>query len=230
MRKFDFAEGEFYHVYNRGVDKRNVFGSAHDLDRFFLSMQEFNSLVPIGSLYEKSFNKKQPKGQTSKSEKRKKSLVNFIAYCLNPNHYHFILEQVAESGVEKFMQRLGTGYTKYFNIKNKRTGSLFQGTFKAVHVDSNEYLLHLSAYVNLNNRVHQLGSLASKLVEGRSSWGEYLGNASASNHICKNNIILEQFKTKNEYKDFAEDALSGILQRKIEFAETERYLLEELGS
>jgi len=77
-------------------------------------------------------------------------LVEIIVYCLNPNHYHIILRQVSEGGVSKFMLKLSSGYSSYFNKKNKRSGSLFQGRFKAVHIDSNEYLLYLSAYVNKN--------------------------------------------------------------------------------
>ena len=122
------------------------------------------------------------------------------------------------------MHRLGTGYTRYFNDKNKRTGSLFQGRFKSVHIDSNEYLLHSSAYVNLNDRVHQLGSSTSKLVKSRSSWGEYTGE-SKSNFCCKD-IILEQFRNAKEYQRFAESSLESILERKADLKDMERYLLE----
>lgn len=157
MRKVPFINGEFYHIYNRGVDKRDIFSNQYDLDRFFQSMDNFNIVEPIGSIYEHSFQNQKKSPQLGSSTPKLK-LVNFVCYCLNPNHYHFILEQVSDKGIEKFMQRIGTGYTNYFNEKNKRSGSLFQGRFKASHVASNEYLLHLSAYVNLNDKVHQLGS------------------------------------------------------------------------
>src|SRR3989344_8431518 len=111
MRKTSFAEGEYYHVYNRGVDKRDIFTDNEDYTRFLLSMREFNVRDPIGSIYENSFAKEQ---LTHKPSKRQ-PLVKFIAFCLNPNHYHFILQQMTERGVEKYMHRLGTGYTKYFN-------------------------------------------------------------------------------------------------------------------
>ena len=156
MRKTQFANGEFYHVYNRGVDKRSIFLDKWDFDRFLKSMEEFNAIDPIGSIYENSFIKEKPS---------QKKLVNFIAYCLNTNHFHFLIRQASEQGIEKFMQRLGTGYTKYFNNRHKRNGILFQGVFKVVHVGSNNYLLHLSSYINLNFRVHKLGSEASKLTK-----------------------------------------------------------------
>ncbi len=214
MRKEVFTNGEFYHVHNRGIDKRVVFADADDFERFLQSMQEFNVIEPIGSLYEYSF----LKDKVYNRRRKKGKLVNFVAYCLNPNHYHFILEQAAEKGIEKFMQRLGTGYSNYFNVKYKRNGSLFQGTFKAKHIDSNEYLLHLSAYVNLNNRIHRLGSLASK-----SSWNEYVNE---QNEFCNKKIVLDQFKNINEYRDFAESSLKDILARKQLYKELETILFD----
>lgn len=213
MRKVNFAIGEHYHVFNRGVDKRDVFSNQSDLNRFFQSMQEFNSIEPIGSIYENSFNKEKPQLGSSTSK-----LVNFIAYCLNPNHFHFILEQVSEKGIEKFMQRLGTGYSKYFNNKYKRSGSLFQGRFKSVHIDSNEYLLHLSAYVNLNDR--QLGSSTSKL--SMSSWKEYIGENKDT--FCEKDIILGQFESKEEYEKFALSSLEDIKKRKGQEKGQENYM------
>lgn len=212
MRKVIFAENEFYHVYNRGTDKRDVFLDEEDYARFFESMVEFNVADPIGSLFELSYRKKhQLGGSTSKESKEQGSLdeklVNIVAYCLNPNHYHFVLQQVVEKGIEKFMQRLGTGYTMYFNKKNDRSGALFQGRFKAIHISSNAYLLHVSAYVNLNNQVHQLGSLASK-----SSWIEYTHPEQGG--ICKKDDVLGQFRKPAEYVDFAKNSLRGTLTRR----------------
>lgn len=216
MRKVKFANNEYYHIFNRGVDKRSIFMEDADLKRFFQSMKEFSALEPIGSIYENRFHKTFLEDSSSK----KGRLVDFICYCLNPNHYHFILEQLVERGVEKFMQRLGIGYTMYFNKKNKRSGVLFQGKYKAIHVDSNEYLLHLSAYVNLNYKVHnfrKLGDRISKLRE--SSWNEYIED---KNDFCKKDIILEQFENVQEYKKFAENSLKEIKERK----EIKRFLLE----
>ena len=184
MRKAIFAEGEYYHIYNRGTEKRSIFSDQDDILRFVESIIQFNVIDPIGSLFENSFRKKHGLLGSSTSKNADEKLVNIVAYCLNPNHYHLLLQQVTEKGIEKFMQRLGTGYTKYFNNKYDRTGALFQGKFKAVHIDSNPYLLHVSAYVNLNNRVHQLGSSTSK-----SSWDEYV-KWEKKGGICKKDVIL----------------------------------------
>lgn len=213
-RKVKFVNNYYYHVFNRGIDKREIFATEDDFARFFQGMNEFNAINPIGSLYQNSFN---PLRSLSPKYNDNDKLVNFICYCLNFNHYHFILEQVVDNGIEKFMQRLGTGYTNYFNHKYDRSGSLFQGKFKAVFIDSNEYLLHVSAYVNLNDQVHQLRSKASK-----SSWEEYLENNSYGFNFCKKDIILGQFNSVDEYKNFAEDSLKNIRERK----EMKKFLLE----
>lgn len=231
MRNISFANGEFYHVYNRGTDKRAVFSDESDVDRFMQSVEEFNTVEPIGSIFENSFNKKHQLGNpTSKSkhgEANERRLVNIVAFCLNPNHYHFILEQLVDDGVSMFMKRLGGGYTKYFNEKHKRSGVLFQGKYKAVHIDSNEYLLHSSAYVNLNDRVHQLGNPTSKLtVKSRSSWGEYTGESKSN--FCSMGIILEQYKNIGEYKKFALSSLSDIIKRRAQNRDNTDIFAEEI--
>ncbi|MEK7090072.1 MAG: transposase, partial [Patescibacteria group bacterium] len=160
MRKVLLAKGEYYHIFGRGVDKRTIFMDADDFARFLQGMEEFNTLDPIGSIFENSFRKRESQLGHAVSKllpKRKGELVELSCYCLNPNHYHFLLKQIVDKGIEKFMHRLCMGYAKYFNLRHERSGVLFQGPFKAVHVDSNEYLLYVSAYVNLNNLVHRLG-------------------------------------------------------------------------
>lgn len=212
MRKMIFSSDEYYHIFNRGVDKRQIFLDEHDLNRFLQSMREFNVVEPIGSIYENSF--RNSLGGSASKLGKEDYLVEFVGYCLNPNHYHFILKQLSDKGIEKFMHRLGTGYTMFFNEKYDRSGALFQGKFKAVHIDSNEQLLHTSVYVNLNDKVHQLGGSASKLV--RSGWGEYShdNKKDVQSGFCNTDVILSQFKNRDAYKSFAEDALSIIRENK----------------
>src|SRR3989344_6947641 len=216
MRKVSLVEKEFYHIYNRGVDKRDIFLDVDDLNRFLKSMREFNVINPIGSIYENRDRKRTHERQAFMT--REKPLVNFIVYGINRNHFHFILEQVAERGIEKFMHRLGTGHSKYFNTRHKRSGALFQGKFKAKLIDSNEYLLHLSAYINLNDKVHSRGRQASTM--SRTSWDEYI-NPNFVDSFCKKEIILGQFKNRKEYKKFAEESLESIIERKVLLDELE---------
>ncbi len=125
MRKTKFIAGEFYHVYNRGTDKRRVFLDEYDYSRFFQSMEEFNSLRPIGSIYENSFVKINVKRQLgNRTSKFKQQLVNIVCYCLNVNHFHLILQQKAKNGISEYLKRLSGGYTKYFNNKWRRNGVL----------------------------------------------------------------------------------------------------------
>ena len=211
MRKTPFTQDNFYHIYNRGVDKRNVFTDHRDLNRFFQCMSEFNCVEPIGSIYENSFKKDFFGHRMSK-------LVNFIAYCLNPNHYHFILEPLVDNGVEKFMQRIGNGYTKYFNNKNNRSGVLFQGKFKSIHISSDEYLLRISAYVNLNYKVHSLGHPMSK-----SSWDEYISGLGS---FCKKDVVIEQFNNIGEYKNFCESTIIDVVEGRKSDKEMDKLFLE----
>ncbi len=216
MGKIRSINGEYYHIFNRGTDKRTIFMDKNDFERFLQSIREFNAIKPIGSLYENSF--RQLGVRDAKS-----GLVNIVAYCLNPNHFHMIVEQRRDGGISKFLGKLCGGYVSYFNFKYKRNGSLFQGKFKAIHVDSNEYLLHLSAYVNLNNRVHRLG-----VSDAKSSWDEYMKRDSgkAGEGVCKKEIVLSQFKNLAEYKSFAESSLRDILERKYLRKEMESLLFE----
>ncbi len=210
MRKHPpFVVGEYYHVYNRGTDKRNIFVDERDLHRFWESLFDFNQTDPIGSVYELSFEKKS--GKVSK----RKPLVQFIAYCINPNHFHFLVTPLKERGIERFMQRLGNGYTKYFNNRHKRSGVLFQGKFKSRYVDSNEYLLHLSAYINANDKLgHRMSKLSKSGMKEFS--GEILGKK-----LCNTEIILDQFENKKDYKDFVSSSFEDIVLRKEMLKELE---------
>jgi REP element-mobilizing transposase RayT len=222
MRKVPFVNEEIYHVYNRGVDRRKIFLSDDDFTRFILGLNEFNNEEPIGSIYENSF---QQKGNLIRTEDK---LVNIICYCLNPNHFHLILEQISDDGISRFMQRLGTGYTMYFNNKLYRNGALFQGRFKSAHLNNNDDLLRLSVYVNLNNHIHQLGGSTSKW-RFCSSWNLFSGKNRKEETAAKLVVVdrvLEQFENPKEYKKFAEDLLPILIEQKREQNELAALLLE----
>ncbi len=219
MRKIPFIIGQYYHIFNRGTDKREVFSDKQDALRFLYSIEVFNTIEPVGSLRElerelgKNFIKRRCPTPADKK------LVNIICYCLNPNHFHFVLEEVTEGGISEFMKRLG-GYTLYYNERYKRSGVLFQGRFKAVHIDTNEQLLHVSAYVNLNNKVHKKFDGTKKhfldLIPNRSSWNEYTKIDKNIFPKCKKDIMLGQFKDKKDYKKFAEETVKGIKEKRYE--------------
>jgi putative transposase len=208
LRRIALSNEEYYHVYNRGVDKREIFHDRYDADRFLRSMVAFNTVNPVGSLRNVGFERKNS-GETAVNHE---PLVEIIAYCLNPNHFHLLLKQKVDGGVSEFMKRLAGGYVWWFNNKYDRSGVLFEGPFKSSHVSSNEYLLHVSVYVNLNFRVHKYRDKALENI--RSSWDEYMGMCDSQNIVCITESILGQFKNKNAYENFAEKSLVGILERK----------------
>jgi len=213
MRKQPLAIGEYYHIYNRGVDKRKIFLSDKDYFRFLTSMKEFNQVDPIFSLYWHN----QQKRKLDVGVGHLQKLVEIICYCLNPNHIHLILKQVTENGISEFMKRLGGGYTNYFNHRYKRSGVLFQGKFKSVHIKTNAHLLYLSAYVNRNYFIHGYGDDSDWIY---SSFSDYTRKRNKG--ICDTGVILDQFKDKNEYREFMEENALYMKEKK----EDEKYLLE----
>lgn len=140
--------GETYHVYNRGVDKRVVFQDKHDYLRFYQSLDLFNTKEP-------TINFRLAKSLYNKNESLCR-LVEIQAYSLLDNHYHLLVTQLIDGGLSEFMLRIGTGYTSYFNEKYNRSGALFQGRYKRVHVSTDEQYQYLFAYVNENHYVHNI--------------------------------------------------------------------------
>lgn len=229
-----FVIGQYYHIYNRGTDKRIIFKDFFDLMRFRQSIEEFNTLEPIGSIYENRFKKDSVgKKEIRKEEELIFKLVDIICYSFNPNHYHFILSPLVEKGIEKFMQKIGIGYTNHFNIKYKRSGVLFQGRYKSILINTDEYLLYLSGYINLNNKIHFLSHPDSNIDKEKlfytSSWKEYIGEKKTN--FCNKSIILDRFDGKvEEYKEFAESVAEGIIERRIDdnFGLRSDLMLEEI--
>ncbi|MDP3799884.1 MAG: transposase [bacterium] len=149
MHKPQFAGDKIYHIYNRGVEKRKIFLNDKDYLRFIHNLFEFNDENPVVNTdyYFDSFVVKQ---DNSNKKRARKLLVDILAFVLMPNHFHLILRQRKENGIIKFMQKLGTGYTMYFNKKNDRVGGLFQGRFKAVILEKQVHFIHLPYYIHSN--------------------------------------------------------------------------------
>ena len=145
-RPFEFSIDEWYHCFSRGVEKRTTFEDKTDYDRFLSLIYLANSDMAITL-----FNQR---GAHSLSDaldmQRGSPLVEVSAYCLMPNHYHLIVKEIIEGGISKFMQKLGTGYTMYFNTRYERTGNLFVGPFRARHINNDDYLQRAIEYVHFN--------------------------------------------------------------------------------
>lgn len=199
--KKTYVENGYYHIYNRGVEKRVIFLDQQDHSVFLSYLKEYLLPKKEKELYERLSDP-----QISSIEKNKvlKSLhlnnfsqeITFLCYCLMPNHFHFFVKQKSADAIDKFMNSLATRYTMYFNRKYKRVGSLYQGVYKAVLVSSDEQFLHLSRYIhkqalNLNNQP--------------CSYPEYVG--SRQTLWIKTDEILSFFSKTNpflSYQNFVE--------------------------
>ncbi len=196
MRKEPFITGLYYHVYNRGVDKRDIFSSLNDLRRFVLSIKKFNSIEPVGSLHEALLYKNRNLGvQPPNLAKR---LVSIVCYCLNPNHFHFILKQEVDGGISEFIKRLSGGYTTYFNISHDRSGALFQGRFKSCRINSDEYFLKIFPYVNVNYLVHDIPDSKKHLISASDKEYNNMNFDLVSKNEAQN--LLEFYGGLEEFK------------------------------
>lgn len=138
LRRTPFVTGEYYHLYNRGVEKRKIFLDREDYFHFLKLLYVCNS--------EKSIKLR----DLSKKFNREKTIVNIGAYCLMPNHFHLLCHEKIDGGISIFMKKLLTAYAMYFNKKYNRAGTLFQGRFKSEHISDNKYMKYLYAYIHLN--------------------------------------------------------------------------------
>lgn len=138
-----------------------------------------------------------------KIKEKERPLVSLIAFALMPNHFHLLIRQITENGISKYIKRVSDSYSRYFNVINKRTGPMFQGSFKAAHVESNEQLLHLSRYIHLNPLVSFVVNDNDFKSYPWSSLKDYLSDDRLS--IVDRAIILDQFKGSKEYLKFIMD-------------------------
>lgn len=188
-----FIENGYYHIYNRGVEKRDIFLDKQDYAVFLKYLKKY--LDPVLG---------------SDPVWRHKSLCNevgLLAFCLIPNHFHILAKQHTIDGITKLMRAVCTNYVMYFNTKYQRVGGLFQGKYKAVLVLEDSYLLHLSRYIHLNPYT---GS--DPIIDyPYSSYGHYLGRKTSS--WIKPDEILAFFKSAQKmslrdhlsYQSFVED-------------------------
>lgn len=192
-RTTPLMNGEFYHLYNRGSDKRSTFTQSRDYKRFqqTLYYYQYSGPKPRFSKFSKSdLNSFKPDPSNK--------LVEILCYCLMPNHFHFLVKQLKDSGISIFMSQLCNSYTKYFNTKYPRVGPLFQGKFQSVLIETDEQLIHLSRYIHLN-------PIVSGLVKNLDDWPwssylEYMNQP----FICNTAEILNFFASKEKYKEFIE--------------------------
>lgn len=234
MRDVQFAAEEYYHVYARGNRGADIFRDQRDRERLMfllLTMQSHLTTMQVRMLW-KSFTRNGwlSPANAGRSLGRKPILdlqellgtiaderfVNLVNFAFMPNHFHLTVQITQEGGLSRYMQKVLNAYTKYFNQKHDLSGHLFQGPFGAVHVQDNEQILHLSAYIHKNpialkewrNKLDQCpwSSLTDYVHENR--WGELL----------QSSIVLDQFKGGKDYKGFIRESVAK------EFLNEEQFL------
>lgn len=216
LRKIDFSIGEFYHLYNRGTDKRNIFTNRNDYNRFIVLLYLCNSNEPV------DIDRKLREGRSFPElmlVARGDQLVNIGAYCLMPNHFHILVREKQENGISQFMKKLSTAYSMYFNSKYKRSGALFEGRFKAKHADSDEYLKYLFSYIHLNpvklidsnwkeNGITHRNKAKKYLKEYTySSYLDYIGEHRREENILTKESFPAYFESFNEFENFIDEWL-----------------------
>ncbi|OGZ44334.1 MAG: hypothetical protein A3J55_03490 [Candidatus Ryanbacteria bacterium RIFCSPHIGHO2_02_FULL_45_17b] len=213
------------HIVNRGVDKRVIFNDNQDYLRFIHDMFEFNDEEPINSTWYKF--KKSNNPEISVIRRRniekapRKLLVDILAFCLMPNHYHLLLTPRKENAVPKFMKKLNMGYARYFNTKNTRSGALFEGRYRSVDVIEQAHFLYVPFYIHLNpldlhapswrNGLIQNSSEALNFLENYrwSSFPDYMGKKNFPS-VTSRDFLLEFFEGAEKHK---QDMLDWLQER-----------------
>lgn len=221
-RKTPLVVGEIYHVFNRSIARLPIFQSIKNYQRA-LDTLNFYQFEKVGLRF--SHYNRLPQDQKSEFLRNIKlnnaKRLKILAYCLMPNHIHFLLKQLSEGGIANFMSNFQESYAKYFNIRGERTGALFQSMFKAVRIETDEQLIHVARYVHLNPLTSYVLKEFSELeFYPWCSFAEYMGKQ--NNGIVEKEELLGYFSSKNKLRDFTANQVD--YQRKL--AEIKHLALE----
>jgi len=206
MTREPIVTGEIYHCYNRGVDKRIIYTTAQEYSYFIHLLYSLNDGDAANNTVRNLERSHEPQRLRSKSDERER-LVDILAFTLMPNHYHLLLRQRVDDGIAKFMQKMGTGYTMYFNEKHERSGALFQGRYKSVHVGNDKQMLYIPHYIHLNPLDLMGRGSTSTHKDAReylmkykwSSYPDYIGER-AFPSVTERDFILDLFGGIQKYK------------------------------
>lgn len=224
VRNDPLVAGEIYHIVNRGVASMPIFINYRHYQRALETISYYqHKNSPLRYSY---FSRQIQSAKTESILKRnedKEYSVEIICYCLMPNHIHFLLKQLTDNGISEFMGKFSNSYTRYFNVKNKRIGPIFQGPFKSVRVETEQQLLHVSRYIHLNPYSSGIIKSIKEIQQyPYSSLSEYLGKTNYS--YCQKEIVLNYFKKPGSYLDF----IYGHAESQRELAKIKHLLLENL--
>lgn len=176
-RPFSFMEGEYYHIFNRGVEKRIVFENARGKERFQKLLYLCNGTKAV------HFSEIGNGGDAIYQADQGRPIIAIGAYCLMSSHFHLLVRGLVPAGISQFMQKLITAYTMYFNIRNHRSGVLFESRFRARHVKSDEYLKYLYSYIHLNPVEHIEPNWKKRGIKNPEKVKQYLADYQYSSFL-----------------------------------------------
>lgn len=218
MRKEIFTPGEYYHIYSRVLFNSPEFRDIKNATRLFQSFILANSTKSSDAFQYLKNNKSALLEKAIEITKEGKKFVDILCYVIMPDHYHLLLCEKEEKGISKFIHKCNISIAKYINIKNDRRGPLFESRFNAKHINTNEYLLHLSVYIHLNpldflmgrqwreNKLKNWLMAKKKLLDYPwSSLKAFLNDNYNDQVVSNNEIITQQFTAKNDYELFLRD-------------------------
>lgn len=219
LRKDPFITGEYYHIYNRGIDRRTIFKLERDYERFMMLLYVCNSTQEPPIRLDNLINHLHKNYKEIMILDRGKPLVSIGAWCLMTNHFHLLVKQEVDEGITKFMRKVGVGYSMFFNIKYNRKGALFGGLFKSklIGVDDN-YMIKLLAYIHLNPLEINFPDIENKRGEYNqnemkefvdsyrySSYQDYMGINRVEKSILNKESFPEYFNTNQSFVEFVEN-------------------------
>ena len=214
MRILRIAPGEHYHIFNRAVNKQVIFHNTGDYIRFLFLILHFQSAIKVSHLNRevKEFAESLGQHRVLTIEKR---MVELVAFCIMPNHFHLIVKELEESGIASYMQRVLNAYGKYYNTKYEKSGHVFQGPYRAVHISDDRQLLHLSAYIHRNPR--EISKWFRKEEQYTwSSYQDFIGENRWGKLILPD-IVIGQFRNKAEYKYFVKTSPAKLIEGEFDY-------------
>ena len=201
-----FSNGYIYHIFNRGIDRRSVFTGFREYLRA-QELIEFYKHLETPVRYSKFLQlSKSLRDDVLREINKSETQVDILAYCLMPNHFHFMLQQKVDKGVSTFIANFTHAYTRYFNTKHERIGPMFEGIFKAVLVESDEQLIHLSRYIHLNPVVSSIINESDLNNYKWSSYHEYIA-PSKNSTVSKRDLVMSMFESAKHYEKFVLDQI-----------------------
>ena len=214
MRILKITPGEHYHIFNRAVNKRIIFHDTRDYIRFLFLILHFQSAIKVSHLNRavKEFAKSLGQHSVLTIDKR---MVELVAFCIMPNHFHLIVKELEENGIASYMQRVLNAYGKYYNTKYEKTGHVFQGPYRAVHISDDRQLLYLSAYIHRNPReISRWFRKEDQYIW--SSYQDFIGENRWSDMLMPD-IVRGQFKNHQKYHEFVKTSPAKLIEGELDY-------------